>query len=79
MLCVFVSTIYTSARGLHLLERSLLPSGTQITQVIDTQNTDVNIPAAHCAALALSGIPRVIFIILRHFLFASKFNTKYDF
>ena len=64
---VFVATMYTNACGLHLLERSLLPSGTQIMQVIATQNTDVNIHAAHCAALALRGIPCVIFLIMHHF------------
>ena len=36
--------------------------------MIARQNTDVNFHAAHYAALALRGIPHVIFIILRHFL-----------
>ena len=64
----FLATMYTKACGLHLLERSLLPSGIGIMQVIATQNIYVNVHAAHCAALALRGIPCVKFLILRHFL-----------
>ena len=42
---VFMATMYTNACGLHLLEGSLLPSETQIMQMIATQNTDVNVHA----------------------------------
>ena len=65
---MFVATMHTNTYGLYLLERSLLLSGTRITQVIAMQKTDVNAHAAHCAALALRGIPRVICLIMRHFL-----------
>ena len=57
---VTVATMYTNVCELHLLRRSLLPSGTRATQVIAMQNIDVNIHTAHCAAFALHGIPAVI-------------------
>ena len=54
---VFMAIMSTNVCGLYLLERSLLPSDTQITQVVATQNTNVNVHAVHCATLALRGIP----------------------
>ena len=66
--CVHNYLVYHTC-GLHLLERSLLLSGTWITQVISMQNTTVKVHAAHCAALALRGmVPCEIFLNLRHFL-----------
>ena len=70
---VVVATMYTiNACGLNLLER-LLPSGSRVTQVITTQNTDINDHTAKCTAFALRGIPHVICLILQHFLILSKF------
>ena len=69
--------MYTNACGPQLFEKSLLPPGTQIMQVIAMQNTDVNVHAAHCAALALRGIPRVIFLILHCFLILRQFMQTF--
>ena len=43
------------------------------------ENIDVNVNTAHCAALALRGIPRVIFLILRHFLILCQNVCKHYF
>ena len=65
--CVCGHHVYQHT-GLHLLERSLLPS------FRDPYNTSgrfamyIIFNAAQCVAPVLRAIPRVIFLILHHFL-----------
>ena len=72
---VFLATMYVYQR---MWTPFIVENTTTISdwdkRVIAMRNTDVNVHTAHCAALALRGVPHVIYLILCHFSnFASKF------